>query len=236
MRLDAVARYLQDIAADDVRDAGLSDDVVWVVRRTAIEIRRWPRYEDIVELATWCSGVGAAWAERRTSLLDHGEAVVETASIWVSLDPDTMRPVPPGDRFGVVYGSASGGRRVRSTLSVPRPNRHRADPGRPWPLRSADLDVVGHVNNAVAWVAVEDELARVAPDAGIVAAEAEYHAGIDAATPLVLRSEVVAGAVLVWLSGADGGPPLVSARVRTAPPAVSARLRTTAPPRPPLPG
>lgn len=40
LRLDAVARYLQDVAGDDAVDSGLSNAVGWVVRRTMIRIDR----------------------------------------------------------------------------------------------------------------------------------------------------------------------------------------------------
>src|SRR5689334_12752128 len=67
LRLDAIARYLQDIATDDVEDAGTDDaEHVWVVRRTVLDVIR-PFVEDQrVEAATWPSGVGPRWAARRT--------------------------------------------------------------------------------------------------------------------------------------------------------------------------
>ena len=43
VRLDALARWLQDIAYADVLDAGLEGVAVWVVRRTRIRVNRWPR-------------------------------------------------------------------------------------------------------------------------------------------------------------------------------------------------
>ena len=36
IRLDAIARYLQDLSDDDTRDAGLAQ-MTWGVRRTVIE-------------------------------------------------------------------------------------------------------------------------------------------------------------------------------------------------------
>ena len=42
LRLDAVARYLQDVANDDAEDAGLANPASWVVRRTTIEVRPRP--------------------------------------------------------------------------------------------------------------------------------------------------------------------------------------------------
>ena len=39
LRLDAVARYLQDVASDDWADAGLeTEDVAWVVRKTELVV------------------------------------------------------------------------------------------------------------------------------------------------------------------------------------------------------
>jgi acyl-ACP thioesterase len=39
LRLDAVARYLQDVAADDVLDAGWApDEHIWVVRRSNLDV------------------------------------------------------------------------------------------------------------------------------------------------------------------------------------------------------
>ena len=38
LRFDALARYLQDVSGDDTADAGLVDDIAWVVRRTLVEV------------------------------------------------------------------------------------------------------------------------------------------------------------------------------------------------------
>src|SRR5207302_3777739 len=96
MRLDALARWLQDVAYDDVVDAGVADHAVWVVRRARMRIARFPRFGERAELATFCSGVGRAWAERRTSITRAGEQAsdVEAVSLWVHLDPTTWHPAP----------------------------------------------------------------------------------------------------------------------------------------------
>src|SRR5205085_7359397 len=72
MRLDAIARWLQDVAFNDVDDAGVADHAVWVVRRARLRIARFPRLGERAELGTFCSGVGRAWAERRTSITCGG--------------------------------------------------------------------------------------------------------------------------------------------------------------------
>ena len=44
VRLDGLARWLQDVAYADVEDAGLHEAAVWVLRRTRIQVRAWPRF------------------------------------------------------------------------------------------------------------------------------------------------------------------------------------------------
>src|SRR3954453_17359154 len=67
LRLDATARYVQDLSDDDTRDAGLAQ-MTWVVRRTVIDVARFPTYPDPLEKVTWFSGLGSRWAERRVAI------------------------------------------------------------------------------------------------------------------------------------------------------------------------
>ena len=105
VRLDALARWLQDVALADVVDARLSEAALWVVRRTRIAVRRFPRFgEDDARAVTWCSGTGRAWAQRRTTIALGGEAAVEAVALWVHLDPESGRPTPFTDAELEVYG------------------------------------------------------------------------------------------------------------------------------------
>ncbi|MGZ4700494.1 MAG: acyl-ACP thioesterase domain-containing protein, partial [Ilumatobacteraceae bacterium] len=67
LRLDASARFLQDLSDDDTRDAGFAQ-MTWVVRRTVIDVLRFPVYLEAVDMLTWCSGMGSRWAERRVDI------------------------------------------------------------------------------------------------------------------------------------------------------------------------
>src|SRR6185295_16734033 len=58
MHLEALGRFLQDAAADDVSDSGLPERGVWVVRRYDIELAVSPGFRDVLDLATFCSGTG----------------------------------------------------------------------------------------------------------------------------------------------------------------------------------
>ncbi len=158
MRLDALARWLQDVAYADVADAGVASHAVWVVRRARMRINRFPLFGEQAELATFCSGVGRAWAERRTSLTRSGEAEsdVESVSLWVHLDPDTGRPAPFTEKEIAVYGETAGDREISHRLRHPRPTETTSN-GR-WEFRSSELDVAQHVNNAAYWTVLDEEL------------------------------------------------------------------------------
>jgi acyl-ACP thioesterase len=158
LRLDGVARYLQDVGTDDWIETGASSDIIWIVRRTSmrhLEGARWPRYLDDVTLTTWCGGVGAAWAERRTNFAYEGQLLLEVAALWVPTDA-SGHPVRVRQDFYDVYGEACRGRKISGRVTTPAipDDAHY----RPWPLRAADYDIVGHVNNAAVWLAVTEVL------------------------------------------------------------------------------
>jgi acyl-ACP thioesterase len=198
LRLDAVARHLQDVATDDYADAGLgSTPVVWVVRRAAIAATRWPRYLERVTYATFCAGIGPQWAERRTSGRGDSGGALEASVLWAATDATTGRPVAVPEGFAQIWGVAGATRRVSARLiHDPPPD---GDAGRCWALRSADLDVVGHVNNAGHWVAVEDQLARSLPGRDPATAECEYRLPIDLEDRVRIVSHADSDTLRIWL-------------------------------------
>lgn len=198
LRFDALARCLQDVAEDDVTEADFPDPPVWILRRSAVSVRRYPRCGEWVELRTFCSATGPRWAERTTTVvavppgLAGGDtvaaatagtgdatgdgALLQTRAVWVAVDPDSGQPMPLSAAFHKVFGPSAQGRRVSARLVHPGPPAA-AGAGdaarRPWPLRTSDFDIAGHVNNAIHWAAVEDVIAA----AGWLptTAEVEYH-------------------------------------------------------------
>jgi acyl-ACP thioesterase len=141
-----------------VVDSELEDDGIWIVRRLVIHVPRAPRFDEALDVATFCSGAARMWAERRTTIRGEAGGHVETVALWVHLSADGARPRPLPDGFDAVYGAAAAGRRVKARLS------HPADPPdgaaeRSWTFRYADLDMAAHVNNAAYWAVLEQELA-----------------------------------------------------------------------------
>jgi acyl-ACP thioesterase len=176
LRLDAIARYLQDVATDDVDETGWgAPEHLWVVRSMRIDVLAPPVEDDRVELLTWCSGTGTLAAGRRLSLGGDRGGRVEADSVWIHLGPDA-RPQRI-ERFGI-YAESAEGRQVTTRLHLhgPAGETERV----PWSLRVSDLDLMGHVNNAVYWQAVEECLVRAGEElARPLRARLDYRHPID---------------------------------------------------------
>lgn len=160
-RLDAYARYLQDIGNDDTADSGLDGEGgAWVVRRAVIDVNRPPQWGEWLDLATWCGGTGRRWAERRLSIQGEQGASVEMTTLWIHIDPVKLLPLPLPALFTEIYGEATAGRKVSSKLWLPREPVPEPVTSLIWPLRTTDFDLMRHLNNAVYWEAVEEVLVQ----------------------------------------------------------------------------
>ena len=167
IRLDALARWMQDAAYADVEDAGVADRAVWVIRRARLHVARFPRFGERFRVSTFCSGLGRMWAERRTTITreDHPEADVEAVALWVHLDPLSQRPTPLSTEEIETYGAGAAGER-RVTARLRHPPAPEGAPAVPWRFRATECDLANHVNNTAYWLPLEEELlAGSEPDA-----------------------------------------------------------------------
>jgi acyl-ACP thioesterase len=209
LRLDALARYLQIAAEDDLADSGLSEPVVWLVRRCELRIAALPAMGERLLIATFCSATGPRWAERTTTLrAPDATPLVQASAVWAVVSAADGRPVPLSADFLAAYGESAGGRVVSARLSHPRPAIAHdgngvgiASPSTAWPLRAVDFDTAGHVNNAVHWAVVEDELA--AGNWVPSVAEVEYHRAIVRGCTPQVATDRREGETVLWLQ-ADG--------------------------------
>jgi acyl-ACP thioesterase len=184
VRLDALARFVQDIAYADADDVGLSRTAAWVVRRTRMRVTRFPRFGERLELTTFCSGTGRMWAERRTSIVGDGAGEVEVVSLWVHLDPVSGRPTPLTEEELAVWGESTAGRRVTARLRHPSPED--PDDSFAWSFRRTECDLAEHINNAAYLQPLEEELLQGA-DLESIDVEIEYRSPAQAGDKLVLR-------------------------------------------------
>jgi acyl-ACP thioesterase len=225
LRLDGLARFLADVAEDDVTDTGWQPPYGWLLRRCLVHARRYPRIGQRVTLRTFCTGTGPRWAERTTTVSQAGDSIIQAVALWVAVDRATMQPCELGEDFGRLYGEAAAGRQVTARLKLPGPDAHAA--ARDWPTRAADFDTAGHVNNSVYWAALEDVIAGSPPELALL----EHHRPVRPSDRPVLRTAAISppagtpGNLDAWLTDA-GGTRYASARLVAGQPA------GTAPPRP----
>ncbi len=210
VRLDAVARYLQDVARDDSADADFAEPMAWVVRRTLIEAANLPRHQEWMEIATWCSGYGGRWAERRTEITGDRGGAVSAVAVWVHVDGRMGTPRRLPAQFYPVWGPSAAGRRVSARLMLP--TEPAAGSVRlPWRMRAVDLDMLNHMNNAAHWSALVEAATRLAapPDAAATTglgqdsrlrAELEHRAPVGADHRLELWASRLADGAAAWLT------------------------------------
>ncbi len=173
---------------------------LWFLRRIRIDVVE-PFLEDQeVDLITWSSGQAAIAAGRRWSLRGDRGGRAEVDSVWIHLDRDQR---PARIEGFAIYGEAAGGRRVSTKLELPDPPPD--DAGLHWPLRVSDIDLHGHVNNAVYWQAVEHVLPSTGIDPGRpLVAELDYREPIDLDDAIELVTSSAGGSLLAGFRAADG--------------------------------
>lgn len=206
LRLDSIARYLQDVATDDALEARLPNALGWVVRRTMIRIDAPAIFGERISLTTFCTGSGRSWAERRTSLTGARGASIDAVSLWVQVSVATGRPARLDEQFFAIYGMSASDRVISSKFSLPdRDEDDVEDDGdgdgdeQEWRFRRSDVDQFGHVNNAAHWVITEELLQnRGQPRVGSF--ELEYIAPVGPNSELTM----LANADSFWLTGAEG--------------------------------
>ncbi|MGW0176960.1 acyl-[acyl-carrier-protein] thioesterase [Rhodococcus sp. NPDC003322] len=200
LRFDGIARYLQDIASDNVDAGGFGDsDPVWILRRTVIDVLTPALWPDRMHLRRWCSAYSTRWSNMRVQFRSEGGARIETEGFWININPDTGMPTRISDGTLALLGSHTDENRLKwkSWLDEPMPDDDGTDT--PFPLRSTDLDPLEHVNNAAYLHAVEDH-AITRPDllAGPHRLVIEYRSPITSGEHLVVRRREDADSMTLW--------------------------------------
>ncbi|WP_067845091.1 acyl-[acyl-carrier-protein] thioesterase [Nocardia lijiangensis] len=189
LRLDAVARYLQDIGFEHL-DAVEDGDAHrgWVVRRTVIDVLEPVRWGERVTLQRWCSALSNRWCNMRVQIFGSAGGRIETEAFLIHFGIDSGVPTRMSDRFMAPMLASTTEHRLRwkAALTDPAPDAAAADVEvLPFPLRVADIDVLDHVNNAVYLGALEELLAG---HSDLIATP--YRVIIEYAKPLESRDEV----------------------------------------------
>src|SRR5690606_3209273 len=107
LRFDAVARYLQDIAWEQLHQTFLArTDPNWIVRRTVIDVVRPVLWPDDVRLLRWCSSMSTRWTNMRVRITSGNGGLIETEGFWINISESTGMPARISDE-GLAYLSRS---------------------------------------------------------------------------------------------------------------------------------
>jgi len=153
IRASVVLNYLQEAAVGHARLRGISvqdmrrQQLFWVVSRFHLCMDRYARSGETVTMRTWSSTRQEIFTCREFEMLDGVDEVMARAtSSWALLSMETRRPVPLD---GNLPQFAIDERRVVVDDFVSLPELEDGDYVRSFDVLRRDLDMNGHVNNAV---------------------------------------------------------------------------------------
>ncbi|NKY50198.1 acyl-[acyl-carrier-protein] thioesterase [Nocardia vermiculata] len=193
LRLDAVARYLQDIGYDHLKvvDEGELHQG-WIVRRTVIDVLRPIEFGDQVQLRRWPSALSNRWCTMRIQVRSENGGLIESEMFLIHVDLEAGRPARMSDRFMAPMLAVTTEHRLQWRAALQADAAAAAETW-PFPLRVTDIDHYGHVNNAVHWEAVEEALARIPG-----APAAPYRVILEHAGPVMAGDDVL---IRAWRGG-----------------------------------
>lgn len=154
LRLRVLLNYFQDMADNHADKMGvgyhycIQNGLGWIGGGYDIEINRLPKWGDKVLLKTWPSKTNIATAYREFEMSDvkTGEILVRASSQWVLLDTVKNRPLAITKRiewFDLIEDRAVDTNFPKlPTVDVPQISISQI-------IRSDDIDLNNHVNNAV---------------------------------------------------------------------------------------
>ncbi|GAB20672.1 hypothetical protein GOEFS_124_00040 [Gordonia effusa NBRC 100432] len=195
LRLDAIARYMQDIGYEHL-DHTPDGDVHqgWVVRRNVIDVIRPIEFGSDVVLQRWCAATSNRWCNMRVRIEGSDGGLVETEAFLIHFDTESGLPSRMSDAFLEPMLATTTEHRLRWKAALPTAAPDDASE-REYPLRTVDLDWLGHVNNAAYLGAVEELMGdREAPYRTII----EYAKPLVLADPLTLATTTDGDALNVW--------------------------------------
>jgi len=150
--------YLQESAHLNAQSNGFGygfveqEHAYWVLTRVLVEIDHWPKWNDDIQIKTWPRGSEGLFAVRDFELIKDGKTIGRVSSYWMILDQETHRPKRM-DQYEFLKSDFIVDKAIDRKLEKIRIIGDRATRCLR-SVRSSDIDVNGHVNNAtyVRWI------------------------------------------------------------------------------------
>lgn len=184
LRLDGVARYIQEVGAENLLDAGEAEDHPhWLVQRTVIDVIEPIEWPNEVSFSRWCSALSTRWCTMRVDLVGNEGGRIETEGFWIAINEKTLTPQRVSDSLIEKFASTTTEHRLKWRPWLTNPDA--TDIVTPFALRRTDIDVFEHVTNTAYWHAIHEVMAEV-PDV----CRAPYRAVIEYRRPIQYGEDV----------------------------------------------
>lgn len=147
--LVAVLNLLQDIAGVHANHLGfgfesvLEKKLLWVLTRQKLVMQKWPAWNEVVKIVTWCRPYEGVYAFR-DFLIYHGDQQIgECTTSWITLDLDSRKP-KKGDLNELLMSEPPSVIPFKAPKVVPEKE---FEVLMQFPVRNSDIDMNQHVNN-----------------------------------------------------------------------------------------
>ncbi|MCV7057821.1 acyl-ACP thioesterase [Mycolicibacterium gilvum] len=193
LRLDGVARYIQEVGAENLVDAGEAEaHPHWLVQRTVIDVIEPIEFPNEVAFSRWCSGLSTRWCTMRVDLVGSDGGRIETEGFWIAMNAKTLTPQRATDSLIERFSTTTTEHRLKWRPWLKNPAD--ATESMPFALRRTDIDLFEHVTNTAYWHAIHEVIARV-PDV----CAPPYRAVIEYRKPIKFGEDVV----ITWRRDGD---------------------------------
>ncbi|OAN38710.1 acyl-[acyl-carrier-protein] thioesterase [Mycolicibacterium iranicum] len=185
LRLDGVARYIQEVGAENLVDAGEAEDHPhWLVQRTVIDVIEPIEFPNEVSFSRWCSALSTRWCTMRVDLVGSDGGRIETEGFWIAINAKTLTPQRATDSLIERFSTTTDEHRLRWRPWLENPDA--TDEAVPFALRRTDIDLFEHVTNTAYWHAIHEVMALV-PEV----CTPPYRAVIEYRSPIKYGEDVV---------------------------------------------
>ena len=196
LRLDSVARYIQEVGAENLVDAGEAEEHPhWLVQRTVVDVIEPITFPNDVSFSRWCSALSSRWCTMRVDLVGSDGGRIETEGFWIAINAKTLTPQRVTDTLIERFASTTTVHRLKWQPWLQDP----VEPGEamPFTLRRTDIDLFEHVTNTAYWHAIHEVVALV-PEV----CTPPYRAVVEYRRPIKYGEDVT----VRWLHGAGTDP------------------------------
>jgi acyl-ACP thioesterase len=159
LRMDGVARYIQEVGAENLVDAGEAEaHPHWIVNRTVIDVIEAIEWPNDVTFKRWCSALSTRWCTMRVDLVGSEGGRIETEGFWIAMNKDTLTPSRVSDTLTEKFASTTEEHRLKWRPWLENPPE--TDTETPFALRRTDIDIFQHVTNTAYWHAIHEVMAQ----------------------------------------------------------------------------